>query len=133
MIGFLIIAHENLGDSFIRCANHIMGEKLTHIVSLSISVQDDPDIIVSKAQDLINQLDSGEGVLVFSDICGATPCNIASRLIKPGEVECLTGTNLPMLIRALTYRNEPLAIVIEKASCGGREGVLHIQLEPQKI
>lgn len=130
MIGFLIIAHENLGDSFIQCATHVMGEKLKCILSLSISVRDDPDIIVSKAQGLLNQLDCGEGILILSDICGATPCNIASRLINPGKVECLTGINLPMLIRALTYRNEPLAIVVEKASNGGKEGVLHIHLEP---
>ncbi len=129
MIGILIIAHENLGESFIRCASHVMGEKPEYMKCLNISIQDDPDQAFSKAQDHANQLNCGQGVLVFSDIYGATPCNIASRLIQPGKVECLVGLNLPMLVRALTYRNEPLDIAISKALTGGKEGVHHIHLE----
>jgi PTS system ascorbate-specific IIA component len=93
---------------------------------LRISAGDDPDVILSGALKLIRELDSGSGVLVLSDICGATPCNIGSRLVRQGKVECLAGVNLPMLVRALTYRHEPLAIASEKALAGGKEGVLRI-------
>ncbi|MDQ3184917.1 MAG: PTS fructose transporter subunit IIA [Pseudomonadota bacterium] len=126
MIGILIISHGNLGDSLIHCANHVMGTKSQHLMQLSISIQDDPDAVMSKALELVRQLDRGNGVLVLSDICGATPCNIASRLVIPGRVECLAGANLPMLVRALTYRNESLAVAGEKALTGGREGVMRI-------
>ncbi len=129
MIGILIIAHENLGESFIRCASHVMGGQPKCMQCLNISIEDDPDQVLSKAQAHTNELDCGEGVLVFSDIYGATPCNIASRLIQPGKVECLAGLNLPMLVRALTYRNEPLDVVISRALTGGKEGVRHIHLE----
>ncbi len=129
MIGILIITHENLGDSFIRCASHVMGEIPQRLMHLSVMIQDDSDVVVSKAKELLKQLDCGDGVLILNDICGATPCNIANQLIRPGKVECLAGINLPMLIRTLTYRNEPLAIVLEKALSGGKEGVIHIQLE----
>ena len=127
MIGILIISHGNLGDSLIHCANHVMGERPQHLLHLDVTIDDDPDITMSKALELVEQLECGDGVLVLSDICGATPCNIASRLVNSGRVECLAGVNLPMLVRALTYRNEPLTVVVEKALSGGREGVMHIR------
>jgi PTS system ascorbate-specific IIA component len=62
----------------------------------------------------------------MTDLYGATPSNIAARLLQPGRVEGLAGVNLPMLIRALTYRDEPLDKLIEKALSGGSLGVLRI-------
>ena len=126
MIGILIISHGNLGDSLIHCAHHVMGGNPPQLMHLGVTVQDDPETVTPKALELVKQLDSGDGVLVLSDICGATPCNIASRLVKPGRVECLAGVNLPMLVRALTYRNEPLAAMVEKALSGGKEGAMRI-------
>ena len=126
MIGILIISHGNLGDSLIHCASHVMGEKPQQLMHLGVTIQDDPDAVMPAALELVKQLDRGDGVLVLSDICGATPCNIASRLAKPGRVECLAGVNLPMLVRALTYRNEPLGAVAEKALSGGKEGAMRI-------
>lgn len=127
MIGVLVVTHEDLGDHLIRCVSHIIGEKPPHMMSLGIFIQDDPKVVLSNAQTLVGQLDSGDGVLVFSDILGATPCNIATQLIQPGKVECLAGVNVPMLVRALTYRHEPLPMVVEKALSGGQRGVIHIQ------
>jgi mannose PTS system EIIA component len=129
MIGILVITHEDLGDHLIRCARHVMGDKPKQLQYLSIFIQDDPDIVLSNGQALIKQLDDGDGVLVLSDIYGATPCNIASKLIQPGKVECISGVNLPMLVRTLTYRNESLSTVVEKALGGGRDGVQHIRME----
>ena len=129
MIGILIISHGNLGDSLIDCADHVMGERSPHLKQLRITNMDDPDAVMPKALELIRQIDGGDGVLVLSDICGATPCNIATRLVSPGRVECLAGVNLPMLVRALTYRNESLAVVADKALTGGREGVMRIDSE----
>ncbi|MDP1557935.1 MAG: PTS fructose transporter subunit IIA [Nitrosomonas sp.] len=129
MIGILIIAHEHLGDGFIHCASHVMGEIPKRLLHLGVYIQDDTNVVVSKAREMVRQLDDGDGVLILSDIYGATPCNIASQLIISGKVECLSGINLPMLVRALTYRDQPLAVVVEKALSGGKDGVIHIQLE----
>jgi mannose PTS system EIIA component len=129
MIGILIISHENLGGSLIQCATHVIGEKLQQVMYLSVFAHDNPDDVVVSARKLVSQIDMGDGVLMLSDIYGATPCNIACQLIKPGKVECLAGVNLPMLIRALTYRNEPLAVMVEKAVSGGKDGILHVRLE----
>jgi len=68
-------------------------------------------------------------VLILSDICGATPCNIASRLVNPGHAELLSGVSLPMLVRALTYRDENLDSVIQKAMAGGVNGVMHLSAQ----
>ena len=130
MIGILIISHGDLGDSLIHCANHVMGKMPKYLMHLGVTVQDDPDVVIPKALELLRQLDRGDGVLILSDICGATPCNIASRLVVSSRVECLTGVNLSMLVRALTYRNESLEVVAEKALTGGKEGVMRIYSRP---
>ena len=126
MIGILIISHGDLGNSLINCANHVMGKRPEHLVHLGVTIQDDPDVIILNALELLKQLDCGDGVLILSDICGATPCNIATELVSPGRVECLSGVNLSMLIRALTYRDKSLESLVEKALSGGREGVMRI-------
>lgn len=126
MIGILIISHDWLGESFTHCAAHILGEKPPLLINQAISIQDKPDVMVSQARKSVEELDQGHGVLVMTDIYGATPSNIASRLIQPGRVECLAGMNLPMLVRALNYRHEPLSVVVEKALAGGKEGIVHI-------
>ena len=129
MIGILVLTHEDLGDHLIRCASHVVGMKPPQLMHLGVFIQDDPDAVLAKARALVEQLDSGDGVLILSDILGATPCNIASRLVQPGRVECLAGANLPMLVRVLTYRNEPLPVVVEKGLGGGQYGVIHINAE----
>lgn len=129
MIGVLIITHEDLGDQLIRCASHVLGVQPSQLAYLSVFPQDDPEATLAKARTFIAQLDSGDGILLLSDILGATPCNIASRLVQPGKVACIAGVNLPMLVRVLTYRNEPLSAVVEKAISGGLRGVLAIDTE----
>ena len=129
MIGILIVAHGTLGESLIHCANHVLGNHPEHLMPLNITVQDDPDAVLLRARGLIQQLDQGQGVLVLSDIYGATPCNIVCRLLEEGKVEALSGVNLPMLIRALTYRNEALPTLVNKALSGSKEGILHITME----
>jgi mannose PTS system EIIA component len=125
MIGVLIVAHGSLGDSLIECATHVMGQRPAQLEALAISKLDDPQAMLPKAQALIQTIDSGEGVLVLSDIYGATPCNIVTRLLDSTGIEGVAGVNLPMLVRVLNYRHEGLHPCIEKALSGGREGVVH--------
>ena len=133
MIGILIIAHGTLGESLIHCASHVFGSRPLQVRQLGVSVHDQPAMLLPQAQELIKQLDEGDGVLVLSDIYGATPCNICCRLLDPGKVDVIAGVNLPMLVRALTYRNEPLDMVVEKAISGGREGVIQVSKEACRV
>lgn len=127
MVGILIVSHGAFGESLIHSASHVLGKRPLFLRQLGLTVHDDPDAILPVAEDLIRFLDQGQGVLVLTDIYGATPSNIASRLLVAGRVEGIAGVNLPMLIRALTYRDEPLAAVLEKALTGAVEGVLRMQ------
>jgi mannose PTS system EIIA component len=126
LIGILIISHGALGESLIHAASHVLGKRPLRVRQIGVTVHDDPEAILPLAREFVRELDGGDGVLVLTDIYGATPGNIAMRLLQKGRVEGLSGLNLPMLIRALTYRGEPLATVVEKARSGGVEGVLHM-------
>jgi mannose PTS system EIIA component len=125
MIGILIVSHGTLGESLIHCASHVMGKRPLQLRQLGVTVHDDTEAILPLAHDLISFLDTGHGVLVMTDIFGATPSNIATRLLQPGRVEGVAGVNLPMLIRALCYREKlSLDQLIQKALSGGTEGVM---------
>ncbi len=126
MIGILIVSHGAFGEALIHCASHVLGKRPLRVRQVGITVHDDPDAILPQARDLVRQLDEGDGVLVLTDMIGATPSNIAARLAAPGRVEVVAGVNLPMLVRALTYRTQPLGSVVAKAVSGGREGVMHV-------
>ncbi|MEQ1601052.1 MAG: PTS fructose transporter subunit IIA [Methylophilaceae bacterium] len=132
MIGILIIAHGTLGESLIHCASHVMGARPPMLGQLGIGTVDDPATLLPQAQQLIKDLDQGQGVLVLSDIYGATPCNLVSKLLESGRVEGVAGVSLPMLVRALTYRNESMTILVAKALSGGLEGVIHFTEEACK-
>jgi PTS system ascorbate-specific IIA component len=129
MVGILIIAHGAFGETLIHCASHVLARRPLRVRQVGVTMHDDPEQIFPQAQDLVRQLDTGSGVLIFTDILGATPSNIATRLIEPGRIEAVAGVSLPMLIRALTYREEPLAAVVRKAVSGGIDGVVHIKAE----
>ena len=128
MIGILIVSHGAFGESLIHSASHVLGKRPLMLRQLGVTVHDDPEAVAPLAADLVRYLDQGGGVLVLTDIYGATPSNIAARLLVPGRVEGLAGVNLPMLIRALTYREESrLEELVEKSLSGATEGVLRMR------
>jgi len=129
VIGILIISHGALGESLIRSVSHVLGTPPQRVQQLAVAADDEPERIVPRARELVRELDDGSGVLVLTDIYGATPCNTAMQLLEKDRVEGLSGVSLPMLVRALTYRNEKLAVVVEKALYGAREGVVHMNTD----
>ena len=129
MIGILLVSHGAFGESLIHSASHVLGRRPLYLRQLGVTVHDDPEAILPVAEDLIRFLDQGQGVLVMTDIYGATPSNIASRLLKPGRVEGVSGVNLPMLIRALNYREATGSVteLAEKALAGAAEGIVRME------
>ena len=126
MIGLLIVAHGTLGESLIHCASHVMGKRPLYLRQLGVTIHDDPEAILPQGQDLVRFLDQGQGVLVMTDIFGATPANITCRLLEPGRIEGISGINLPMLIKALSYREASMNELIEKSLSGANEGVIRM-------
>ena len=124
MVGLFLITHGSLGESLVQCACHVLNKRPQQIVQLGVSGQDDPLDALPLARDMMRLVDSGKGVLLLTDIFGATPSNIALKLLQPGRIEGVAGVNLPMLLRALTYRDKDMETLVTKAVAGGRDGVM---------
>ncbi len=129
MVGILLITHNGLGDSLIDCVRHVLGVVPAHLKSLSVLASDDPALKEEEGRALIAQLDKGRGVLLLSDMYGATPSNIARRLCQPGRIEGVAGVNLPMLLRVACYCNHPLDELVQRALVGGKECIVTINSE----
>jgi len=91
---------------------------------LNVSFDCNPDTLVDSAESMINELDSGDGVLILTDLCGATPSNIACRLVSHHKVMVVAGLNMPMLMRILNYPHLSLEEMAERAVEGGRQGIM---------
>jgi PTS system ascorbate-specific IIA component len=130
MIGILIVAHDKLAESLVGAVTHVLGSRPAQFEAMGVSAGDDPAALLPRARERVAALDSGDGVLIFSDIYGATPCNLVGKLLLPGRIEAVAGVNLPMLVRAFTYRAKGMETMIKKAISGGCDGVLHIEIDP---
>ena len=131
MIGVLIVTHGEIGTSLLASAGQILGAAQAQVATLSVWRQDDPDDLVLRARELLERIDGGEGVLVLTDIFGATPGNVVSRLLEDGHVEGVSGVSLPMLLRVLTGRSKKgnLGAAVQRALSGGAEGVVHMNAD----
>jgi len=123
MVGIMIIAHGGLAESLIASATHMLGSQPERLLGLSVTGSAQTEAALEQAHALAVTLDDGAGVIVLTDMVGGTPANIATHLVKAGSIEGVAGVNLPMLMRTLTYRCNPLSTVVAKAVSGGTECV----------
>jgi PTS system mannose-specific IIA component len=126
MIGLFLITHTTYGESLIQCACHVLNRRPPQLAQLGVALQDDPLDLLPLARDMIKLVDTGEGVLIMSDVYGATPSNVAMKLLNPGRIEGIAGVNLPMLLRALTYRDKDMETLVVRATTGGRDGIVKL-------
>src|SRR5574343_1062005 len=124
MIGILLSTHGSYGEALVQNACHVLNKRPLQLNQLGVSAQDDPLDLLPLARQMLSLVDNGNGVLLLTDIFGASPANLALKLLVPGRVEGLTGVNLPMLLRALTYRDKSMETLLIRARDGGRDGVL---------
>lgn len=126
MIGIFLITHGTYGESLIQNAIHVLNQRPRQLVSLGLAAQDDPLDLLPVAKKMLADINGGEGAVILTDIYGASPSNLAAKLLQPGHIEGLAGVNLPMLLRALTYREKGMDILLTKAITGARDGVLNM-------
>jgi PTS system ascorbate-specific IIA component len=126
MIGIFLLTHTTYGESLIQCACHVLNKRPLQIGQLGVSAQDDPLDALPLARDMLELVDSGDGVLILTDIYGATPSNLAMKLLEPGRIEGVAGVNLPMLLRAIAYRDKDMETLLTRTVAGGRDGVLNM-------
>lgn len=125
-VGLLIITHNTIGSALLETATKMLGACPLRAETLEITEDMERDLLLGQARAMAAGLDSGEGVLVLTDLYGSTPANIANALADEG-VRVLAGVNLPMLVRVLNYAALPLAELADKGLSGGRDGVLCAQ------
>lgn len=130
MIGIFLITHGTYGESLIQNAIHVLNQRPPQLLSLGLAAQDDPLDLLPLAQDMLCKINTGEGAVLLTDIYGASPANLAAKLLSPPQnIEGLAGVNLPMLLRALTYREKGMETLLIKAISGARDGVLNMNKE----
>ncbi len=123
-VGVLLLTHEGMGDALVETARHILGRVALRVDAFSIPPGSDIDLALSGAAARVRALDAGDGVLVLTDVYGATPSNVAERLGPLGlHVQRVSGLNLPMLLRVLNYPEQSLAELVQTAEGGGRSGI----------
>lgn len=127
MVGILIVAHNDLGESLADCVKHVFGYIPDNLKVLPVHAQDDPQQKYIEGETLIKELDSGSGVLILVDVFGATPSNISRQLCRVAQVEGVAGVNLPMLLRVVSARNKSLPELINIAIEGGKECIVHLE------
>lgn len=126
MVGILLLTHAPLGNAFIEAATHVFRARPEKMEAIDVHADQDPAEVNRIAQEAIKRLDDGSGVLVITDVMGGTPSNCTLRLCDPGHIDVIAGISLPMLLRALTYRNDTLDIVVEMALAGGQSGAVRV-------
>ncbi|WP_151447909.1 PTS sugar transporter subunit IIA [Lacisediminimonas profundi] len=126
MVGILLLTHAPLGQAFIDAATHVFRGRPERLEAIDVSADQDTAEVRRLASEAIERLDDGGGVLVITDVMGGTPCNCTLQLCQPGHVEVIAGISLPMLLRAITYRNDTIDVVIEMALAGAQNGAVRV-------
>ncbi|MCP3925375.1 MAG: PTS sugar transporter subunit IIA [Desulfobacterales bacterium] len=106
MIGIVVATHNRLADALIETVEFIIGEKLESVESVSINLNENADDLRKKISQKIKEVKNNEGVLILTDMFGGTPSNLSYSFLKDGQVEVISGVNLPILLKAVNIRKK---------------------------
>ncbi len=135
MIGVVVVTHGQLATELVNAAEMIIGD-VPQFTAVSIGWHDDVEMAKDEIKRAIDNVSSGNGVLLLTDMFGGTPTNIAAMFLKSGEVEIVTGVNLPMVIKLASVNKEmTLHELAKEVEDQGKEAICRagILLEPQKM
>jgi PTS system ascorbate-specific IIA component len=123
-VSILLLTHEAMGEALIATAHHILGRMALTVEAQAIPPGSNIDVALRETLAHARRIDAGDGVLVLTDVYGATPSNVAERLAadEPG-IRRVSGLNLPMLLRVLNYAEQTLPELAQTAANGGRSGI----------
>jgi len=127
MNSILIIAHAPLAHALRACALHVFPDCGDAVVALDVQPNTPPEESLAMARILLSQ-QAAPTTVVLTDIFGATPCNVAQKLVDGIRTKLIAGVNLPMLLRCVTYRQEPLDLLVTRAVAGGTQGVMPVAI-----
>jgi mannose PTS system EIIA component len=125
-VGILLVTHEDIGAQLVTVSEAIFKQRMTAIALVSVPADIGPEVL-GKYADLIRTAmlaqENGEGLLVLTDVYGATPDNLARYFSAECNARVISGINLPMLLRVLNYAHQSLEQLCQTASNGGIKGV----------
>lgn len=121
-VGIVIITHGGTASSLVTEAGFVLGGELVDVYSIEFNHSKNRTA-VAQIQSCVDRADSGDGVLVLTDLMGASPANMVSEALEEYHAVMITGVNLAMLIRACNYRDQSLELVVQKAVEGGKRAV----------
>ena len=127
MNGILIIAHAPLASALRQCVLHVFPDNSAGLVALDVQPNTPPEETLVQARIMLGQLGTANA-LVLVDVFGATPCNVAQKLVDGVHSKLITGINLPMLLRTVCYRHEPLDALVARALAGATQGVMQVAI-----
>jgi PTS system mannose-specific IIA component len=131
MNAILLIAHAPLANAMRQCALHVFPDCGAAVTAIDVQPNLSPEETLAAARIAMEQLTAAgnvQGVLVLTDIFGATPSNVAQKLVDGVASRLITGVNLPMLLRSVSYRHEPLDTLVSRAVIGGTQGVMQVAI-----
>lgn len=123
--GILIIAHAPLASALRECVLHVFPESGGGIAALDVAPNEAPEATQATAMALLAQLNS-EQTLVLTDMFGATPCNVAQKVVDGIQSRLVAGVNLPMLLRTVNYGHEPIDALVARALAGGAQSIMQV-------
>ena len=130
MPGILIVAHTPIAGSMLGFVEHTYGKAPVRMAAVDIPPYEDTKFSFDRVYEAATQVQSEYGILVLTDVMGATPANVATRLARSDLFQCkvivLAGVNLPMLMRAISYRGTGVESVALKAMQGGQNGIIRL-------
>lgn len=121
----LIIAHAPLASALRQGVLHVFPDAAHEVAALDILPTVSPEVSLASARIVLSELSCPQALLV-ADMFGATPCNVAQKVADGGRYKLIAGANLPMLLRAMTYRHESLDEMVSRALAGGAQGVMPV-------
>ena len=125
--GILLITHPGIGAALLNVATGLLRQLPLKTEAFDVPFDADLDALLPQASSAMRRVDSGDGVLVMTDLYGASPSNLANRLAKLGTpVRRVSALSLPMLLRAITYRTDTLDVVVEMALAGAQNGAVKV-------
>jgi PTS system mannose-specific IIA component len=126
MVGILLMTHAPLGAAFLQAAAHVFRGMPERFEAIDVVADQNIDDVHRLARAAVARLNDGSGVLVITDVMGGTPSNCCRQLGEPDQVAVIAGISLPMLLRAITYRQDTLDVVVEMALAGGQNGAMRV-------
>lgn len=127
MNGILILAHAPLAHALRQCALHVFPDCGAGVVAIDVQPNLSPEETLATARIAMAQFNTPQ-ILVLADVFGATPCNVAQKLVDGVKSKLVAGVNLPMLLRAVSYRHESLDALVARAIAGGTQGVMQVAI-----